>query len=96
MADQTTRYQINQKVRQVLVKHAVDLIELQYSCSGKAAFTVYLYGNLKKDPTGEFSPSHIEALANELLNLPNINHIQFALDNWHIASDFGGLKILKK
>ena len=96
MTDQSFRYQINQKVQQVLVKHAVDLNELQYSCSGKTTYTVYLYGMLKKDPEGEFTASHIESLAKELMGLPFVNHIQFALDNWNITSDFGGLKILKK
>jgi len=96
MIDHTSRYQINQKVQQVLVKHAADLNELQYSCAGKTTFTVYLYGILKKDPSGEFSPSHIESLIQELTNLPYVSHIQFELDNWNITSDFGGFKILKR
>ena len=96
MTNQASRYQINQKVQQVLVKHAVDLNELQFSCSGKTTYTVYLYGMLKKDPKGEFTAAHIDTLAKELMGLPCVSHIQFALDNWNITADFGGLKILKR
>ena len=76
-----------------MVRHAVDLLEIQYSCSGK---TVGLYGNLKKDPEGEFSPLEIEALVKEILELQNVSDVYFVLDNWNVHFDFGSLKIYKK
>jgi hypothetical protein len=93
MKKQVCRYEINRFVQGVLVRHSADLKELNYSCSGK---TVYLYGNLKKEPKREFSPSNVEALFKELSNLPHVNYVQFALDNWKINQEFGSLKISKK
>ena len=93
MKDQLSRYEINQNVKAVLVRHAVDLLELQYSCTGK---TVGLYGNLKKDPQGNFTPSEIDSLVQELMELKQISDVYFVLDNWNIHFDFGALKIHKK
>ena len=93
MKEQISRYEINRNVKLVLVRHGVDLLELQYSCSGK---TVGLYGNLKKDSGEEFTPSTIEALSKEILQLPQVVDIYFVLDNWNIHIDIGSLKIHKK
>lgn len=93
MQEPISRYEINRNVKLVLVRHGVDLLELQYSCSGK---TVGLYGNLKKDSGEEFTPSTIEALTNEILKLPYVTDIYFVLDNWNIRFDFGSLKIHQK
>jgi len=93
MTSQKNRFETNQKIRSVLVRHAVDLTRLEYSCSSS---TVYLYGVLIKEPDGEFSPSNIEGLVNELLHLPYIRHVQFDLDNWNISSEFGSWSITKK
>ena len=93
MKNQVDRYELNRRVQGVLVKYAVDLQELHYSCSGK---TVYLYGNLKKSQEGEFNPSNVEALVNALSNLPSVRHVQFGLDNWSINQEFGALKMTRK
>lgn len=93
MKVQISRYETNRNVKRVLARHAVDLNELQYSCSGK---TVSLYGNLKKDPEGDFTPPKIETIVSEILDLPHVNSIHFVLDNWNIHFDFGSLKIYKK
>jgi len=93
MKNQVSRYEINRNVKNVLVRHAVDLRELQYSCSAK---TVYLYGNLKKDPKGEFTPSKIEAFAKDILKLPYVSSLKFSLDNWKIHYDFGAWEIYRK
>lgn len=93
MKKQVSRYEINRKVKQILIRYAVDLSSLQYSCAGE---TVYLYGTLKKDPKGEFKPPGIEILIKELLGIPDVRSLQFDLSNWNINADYDSLSISKK
>jgi len=90
MKKQISRYELNRMVRQVLIRHAVDLTQLQYSSSGE---TVYLYGYLLKDSDGKFSPVTIETMVKELARLPYVKSIQFDLHNWVISSDIGTWQI---
>ena len=90
---QVSRYEINRLVKQVLVRYAVDLTELQFSCSGE---TVYLYGNLFKDSEGAFTPLGIETLVKELSRLPFVKQLQWDLNNWYISGELGSWQITKR
>ena len=92
MLDEFFRYEINKRVRQILVSHHIDMTKISYSCIGN---TIYVYGNLNKSPQGEFSLATIEGLIAELMSLPHIRDIQFDLDNWFVSSEAGALNITK-
>ena len=92
MLDEFFRYEINKRVRQILVSHHVDMTKVSYSCIGS---TIYVYGSLNKSPQGDFSLATIEGLIAELMSLPHIRDIQFDLDNWFISSEAGELNITK-
>ena len=91
--DQISRFEINRSVKRVLVRHAVDLMVLQFYCSGES---VYLSGKLKKDPRGEFNPAQIEALVRELSSLPHVKNLQFDLSNWNLIYEPGFINVNKK
>jgi len=91
--DQISRYEINRNVKRVLIRHAVDLLELQFYYSGES---VYLSGKLKKDPEGEFNPPQIEALVRELSSLPYVKSLQFDLSNWSLVYEPGFISASKK
>lgn len=90
---QVSRYELNRMVKQILTRYAVNLTELQFSCSGE---TVYLYGNLFKDPEGSFTPSTIEAMIKDLTRLPFIKNLQCDLNNWHVSGELGSWQILQR
>jgi hypothetical protein len=92
MLDEFFRYEVNKKVRQILISHHVDMTKINYSCTGN---TIYVYGSLNKSPQGDFSLATIEGLVAELMSLPHIRDIQFDLDNWFISSEAGALNITK-
>jgi hypothetical protein len=81
------RYEINQKVKTSLVRNAVDLTQISYSCSGS---TVHLWGILKKDPEGDFTPNNVELLFREISRLPQVRRLQVDLENWEIQKSDGG------
>ena len=81
-----SRYEVNQQVQRVLVRHGVDLTQLHYSAAGSV---VTLYGTLKRDPSGDFSVAKIEAMIKELERLPSHVFLQFELDNWTISREHG-------
>ncbi len=83
MSLQRSRYDVNREVRIVLVRHAVNLREINYSFVGS---TVHLYGALHKDPEGEFTPAHIELLLNDLRRLEPVRNLQVDVENWSITS----------
>ena len=84
MSMQRSRYDVNREVRNILIRHSVNLSEINYSFIGS---TVYLYGALHKDPEGEFSPAHIELLLKDLRRLEPVRNLQLDLENWSIVSD---------
>lgn len=84
MKKQFSRYEINRMVKQVLVRHSVDLIQVQFSCSGE---TVYLYGDLFKDLGRKFTPREIEVMVKDLSKLPGVRSLQFDFNNWNISGE---------
>ena len=85
-----SRYEINQKVKTCLVRNAVDLTQINYSCS---TTTVHLWGLLKKDPEGDFSPASVELLLKELSRLPEVRRLEVKLENWDIQRTEGSWSI---
>lgn len=89
--EQVFRYEVNQNVRMVLIRHDVELTKIDYSFIGN---TVYLDGDLVK-PSGDFSVQEIEALASEISTLSHVQDIQFNLNNWMITSSRYSWKITR-
>lgn len=90
---QGSRYEMNQRVKMILVRHGVNLTLLRWSSSQR---TTSFYGILRKDTDGEFTLQSLEALVKELLNMPRGHRIRFSLENWDISPDSESLKITKK
>jgi hypothetical protein len=79
---QTSRYEVNRKVRIVITRHDGDLTRIDYSFLGK---TVYLSGELTK-PDRDFSAHEIETIATDILAIPDVVDIIFDLNNWLVES----------
>jgi len=92
MSDETCRYEINRKVRNILVCHNADMTKISYTSSNK---TVCVYGCLLNNDKTDFNMSTIKALVSDLMNIPRVNTIQFDLDNWTIVAEPGELIIMK-
>jgi hypothetical protein len=92
MSHESSRYEINIKVRSILVRHNADMTKIGYSSSNK---TVSIYGFLLNNDNTDFSISTVTALVSELMNIPSVNTIQFDLENWIIVADLGELIIIK-
>ena len=88
-----TRYEINRKVKALLTRFSVDLSLLQFSSTGE---TVYLYGKLQKEPKGDFKPTEIETMIQELSSIPQVKDLQFDVSNWNLTWEPGFLNISKK
>ncbi|MGD8367565.1 MAG: hypothetical protein PVG78_07985 [Desulfobacterales bacterium] len=91
--DPFIRYEINRKIKAVLIRHAVDITEMQYSNTGKV---VYLFGKLVKDPTGDFKAAEVEALIREIAAIPEVQDISFELSNWTVMYEPGFVDIREK
>jgi len=92
MSDEFSRYEINRRVKQILVGHNVDMTKINYSCVNR---TIHFYGSLSKLSQEDLSLPNIEVLVAELINLPHISNIQFDLDNWFISAEPGEVSITK-
>ena len=92
MLDELFRYEINTRVRQILISHNVDMTKIYYSCIKK---TIYVYGRLIKTTSEDFSFANITSLAAELIKLPHIRDVLFDLDNWFISTETGELTVVK-
>ncbi|MCG6892001.1 MAG: hypothetical protein LJE65_00205 [Desulfobacteraceae bacterium] len=88
-----SRYEINQEVRRALLRHAVDLSQLQYSSTGT---TVYLFGQLRKETKGDFTDREVEGMVRELSRLPGVREIRFELSNWMLMMEPGSFELHKK
>ncbi len=88
-----SRYDINRKVKVALVRNAVDLAQLKYSCT---ATNVHLWGFLNKDPEGDFTPTGVERLLKDVSRLPEVRHVRVDIENWDIQSGDGGWIITGK
>jgi hypothetical protein len=91
--DPAKRYEINRKIKAVLIRHAVDLMQLQYSNSGD---TVYIFGKLEKEPRGEFAPPEVESMIRDLAGIEDVTDIQFDLSNWSLLYEPGFIEIRTK
>lgn len=91
--DQYSRYRVNQQVRAVLVRHAVNLALLEYSFTGQ---TLYLYGSLGRDPSGELRPVDVQGLLKEVGRLPLVKAVQVDVDNWTIYDSEGSWQAVKR
>ncbi len=88
-----SRYEINRKIRHILVSHNADMTKIIYSFVHR---TVYLNGSLVKESHEEFNIVIIKGIIAELMKLPRVQKVQFDLDNWLINSEPGELNIVKK
>jgi hypothetical protein len=88
-----SRYELNRRVRTILIRHDVNLAQIDYSFIGG---TVYLSGEINKSMDGEFTPSGIEQVAREISGLSGVRDIQFDLQNWVIASSGLSWQIMKR
>lgn len=88
-----SRYQLNQVIKTVLVHHYADLSALDFSTVGS---TVYLSGTLKKDPSGEFTVSGLEAMLREIVRIPDVHGLQADLDNWMLSYTGAGFELHRK
>jgi hypothetical protein len=92
MSNEPLRYEINRKVRNILVSHNANMTKISYTCTYK---TVTIYGSLVNNDLSDFNMSTIKALVSELMNIPSVNAIHFDLDNWIIVAEPGELTIIK-
>jgi hypothetical protein len=92
MSDEPLRYEINRKVRNILVSHNADMTKISYSSSSK---TVSIFGVLLNNDHTDFNISTIKVLISELMNIPSVHAIHFDLDNWIIVAEPGELTIIK-
>jgi hypothetical protein len=93
MAVELSRYEINRKIRHVLVSHNADMTKINYSFVNR---TVYMYGSLVRESREEFNISIIKGIMTELMKLPRVQKVQFDLDNWLISNEPGELNIVKR
>ena len=91
MSDEPFRYELNRKVRNILVSHNADMTKVSYSSSNK---TVSIYGVLLNHDHKDFNISTLRVLVSELMNIPGVS-FNFALDNWIIVAEPGDLTIIK-
>jgi hypothetical protein len=91
--DPYIRYEINRKIKAVLIRHAVDITELQYSNTGEV---VYLFGKLVKDPKGDFKAPEVESLVREIAAIPEVHDISIELSNWSVLYEPGFIDIRQK
>jgi len=88
MNTEINRYKVNQDAAAILVRAGADLGKLAYSFTGA---TLYLSGELQRDPAGQFTPEEVRSLGAELLRHPHIKNLQFELENWVVTQEFGVL-----
>jgi hypothetical protein len=87
------RYSLNQIVKSVLVRHYTDLSQLDFTTVRNI---VYLNRILKKDPSGEFTASGLEAMLREIVRIPGVHGLQADLDNWMISYSGAGFELYRK
>lgn len=92
MSDEICRYELNRKVRNILVSHNADMTRISYTSSTR---TVCIYGSLWNNNNTDFNMSTVKALVSDLINIPRVSSIQFDLDNWVIVAEPGELVVMK-
>ena len=86
------KYEIMQQLKMILVRNAVDLTRLHYTVSGR---DVSLYGELLRDPSGEFKVEQIETLSREIERLPYGLRLRYDLSNWNVSYEYGTWNIVR-
>ena len=87
------RYEINQKIKGLLVAGGADVTALSFSFSGK---TAWFTGRFTKTTGAPMPQSEIEALCKALLALTAIHHLNFEMEDWNISSSLGSFVITRK
>jgi hypothetical protein len=91
--DASSRYQINQRVAGVLIRHDIDLETLSISSSSRL---VYLFGFLKKATGADLKPSDIDLIFKEIEQIQSVHGVIADLENWTITSSEGTWIIVHK
>lgn len=87
------RYEINRKIRNILIRYDVDTTKIDYSFIGN---TAYLYGELRKNRKDEeFELGSLEQMVKEITRINGVRYIQFDLRNWIINYSGMSLNITK-
>jgi len=92
MSDEVARYEINRRVRNILVSHNANMTKISYTSSNRS---VCVYGSLCNNDNSDFNMSSVRALVSDLINIPRVSAVQFDLDNWVIVAEPGELIITK-
>ncbi len=84
MSPVPSRFEINRKSRQVLVRHWIDLGHLTITATPSS---VRLRGSLRRLPgSGDKLTSRaVETIFEELNRIKDVRHIEADFDNWHKA-----------
>lgn len=93
MKETATRYDINRKIKQILVSHSTDLTRIFFSFSGK---TARFSGRLLKTSGQEMKFEEVDALCRSLTNLAEIRFLNFEMDDWAISAGLGSMNIVRK
>ncbi len=79
-----SRLECNKEVRRVLFRHAVDITECQYSCSGTE---VRLTGWLRRNDRTDFNFIQVENIIQDLQKVLKGYFIVGEFDNWVFNSE---------
>ncbi|WP_321494022.1 hypothetical protein [uncultured Desulfobacter sp.] len=93
MKQNTTRYDTNRKIKQILVSHSTDLTRIFFSFSGK---TARFSGRFLKTSGQEMKFEEVDTLCRSLTNLAEIRFLNFDMDDWAISAGLGAMNIVKK
>lgn len=93
MQKKMSRYEINQHVKTVLVRNGADLSKINWSSSERS---ISIWGELTKDPSGDFDLRGVENLFNEMQRISYDILLQVELENWNVVYDFGSWVINKR
>jgi hypothetical protein len=93
MTQDVSRYEINQKIKGILVTAGADVTVLSFSFSGK---TAWFTGRFNKTTGAPMEQGDIETLCKALMALPAVRHLNFEMDDWNISSSLGAFTITRK
>ncbi len=93
MKKEFSRYEVNQKIKMILVSHNVDLSTLTFSFSGKAA---WFTGKLNKASGSPLGHEEVETLCKALGGLHAIRFLNFELEDWNVSASPGSFSISRK
>ncbi|MBF0208041.1 MAG: hypothetical protein HQK53_14270 [Oligoflexia bacterium] len=88
-----SRFEINKRVRNILVKHGVSMHLMQNSCAGH---TIYLKGTLLKENEAAFELQAVEYLLSDITALSFVKHLVIDFTNWKIVHEGSSFAIEKK